>query len=143
MAASTTKSWWQYARWTWNIARNSRITEPTGDELAAFKAFIKTFWNPMASTGTRPWLATDFQKKAVTAGSNYQCNIDTQPTHVLVELVNMIGHDLKKIPLTDAEAARVETLIAATDNRRIGSGPKFGGVIGSEVGVAGQLRPPT
>lgn len=135
MAPSATKSWWQYARWTWNIARNSRITEPTGAELTAFRTFIKTFWDPMTATGSRPWLATDFQKKAVTAGNGYRCNIDTQPTHVLVELVNIIGHDLKKVPLTDAEAAQVDTLIAASSNRRYGTGTKFGGVSGSLVTV--------
>jgi hypothetical protein len=135
MAGSTTKSWWQYARWTQNIGRNARITEPTGAELAAVKAFLKTFWNAVAETGTRPWLATSFNKKAVTASTNYVCNIDVQPTNVLIELIVVVGRDLDEIPLTDAEATEVDTLITATGARRYGTGDLFGGVGGSKVTI--------
>jgi hypothetical protein len=135
MAGSSTKSWWQYARWTSNIGRNMRITEPTGAELAALKTFLKLFWNPMTATGTRPWLATTYNKKAVTATTNYVCDIDSQPTHVLVELLVVVGRDLDEIPLTDAEAGYVDTLITATGNRRYGTGPLFGGVSGSLVTI--------
>ena len=41
MAGSSTASWWQYARWVWLIARNARITEPTGAELTAMRTFVK------------------------------------------------------------------------------------------------------
>lgn len=135
MAGSSTKSWWQYARWTNNIGRNMRITEPTGAELAALKAFLKLFWNPVTETGTRSWLATTYNKKAVTPGTNYQCDIDQQPTHVLVELLVAVGRDLDEIPLTDAEAGYVDTLIAASGNRRYGTGALFGGVGGSNVTI--------
>ena len=135
MAGSSTKSWWQYARWTNNIGRNMRITEPTGAELAALKLRLKFFWNPVTETGTRPWLATTYNKKAVTAGTNYVCNIDLQPTHVLVELLVAVGRNLDEIPLTDAEAAQIDVLIAASGNRRYGTGDKFGGVGGSLVTI--------
>jgi len=135
MSGSTTKSWWQYARWTQNIGRNSRITEPTGAELTAVQTFLKSFWNAVTQTGSRPWLATTFNKKAVTASTDYVCNIDVQPTHVLVELIVSVGRDLDEIPLTDAEAAQVDALITATDNRRLGTKLFYGGVGGSIVAL--------
>ena len=135
MAGSSTKSWWQYARWTNNIGRNMRITEPTGAELGTLRTFLKQFWNPLLATGSRPWLATTYNKKAVTPGTNYVCDIDQQPTHVLVELLVAVGRDLDEIPLIDAEAADVDTLIAATGNRRYGTGALFGGVGGSLVTI--------
>ena len=135
MAGSSTKSWWQYARWTQNIGRNMRITEPTGVELDTVKTFLKEFWNPVLGTGSRSWLATSYNKKAVTAGTNYVCDIDQQPTHVLVELLVVVGRDLDEIPLTDAEAADVDALIAATGNRRYGTGEEYGGVAGSTVTI--------
>ena len=135
MAASGTVSWWQYARWTWNIARNMRITNPTGAELAAVITFLKYIYNPITQTGTRPWLKYGYQEKAVNPGDDYACNLDNEPAWVLVEILNMVGRDLKKIPLTDAEAAQVDILIAATGNRRYGTGALFGGVAGSLVTV--------
>jgi hypothetical protein len=135
MAGSSTKSWWQYARWTQNIGRNARITEPEGAELDAVKTFLKYFWDPVAETGTRPWLATTYNKKAVTASTNYVCNIDVQPTPVLVELLVAVGRDLDEIPLTDGEATEVDTLITATGNRRYGTGDLYGGVGGSKVTI--------
>ncbi len=131
-----TGSNWQYARWVWNIARNSRITEPTGAELAAVKTFLKLIWNPQTQTGTRSWLETAFNKKSVTAAaSNYQCDIDAEPTHVLVELVGVVGRDFDDIPISDTEKGYADTLIAATGNRRYGTTPLYGGVGGSTVTV--------
>jgi hypothetical protein len=122
--------------WVRHIARNMRITEPTGAELTAVKDFIKLIWNPQTQTGTREWLEADFNRKAIAAATaEYQADIDQEPTHVLVELVEWIGRDLKKIPLTDTEAGYVDTLIAATGNRRYGTGPLFGGAAGSTVTI--------
>jgi hypothetical protein len=127
---------WQYARWVGNAARNMRITEPTGAELAAVKTFLKVIWNPQTQTGTRSWLETAFNKKSVTAtASSYQGDIDSEPTCVLVEMLNVVGRDLKKIPLTAAEKTYADTLIAASGNRRYGTGDYFGGVSGSTVTV--------
>lgn len=139
MAGSATSSWWQYSRWVKNIARNARITNPADPsaELTAFRTFLKAIWNPMTQTGTRLWLQAEYQRRAVQVplDTDYQCNIDQQPAHVLVELVNMVGGDLKKVPITDAEVVLANALIAATGNRRYGTGPLFGGVGGSTVGV--------
>jgi hypothetical protein len=132
MAGSTTMNWWQYARWVYTIARNMRITEPTGAELVAVRNFIKAIWNPMTKTGTRPWLDTLYKSKAVTG--NYECNLDVEPTNVLVEILMVIGRDLDNIPITDAEVILADALILATGNRRYGTGPLFGGVGGSKVG---------
>jgi len=136
MAGSTVVSWWQYKRWAWNIARNMRITEPTGAELAACKAFIKVFWNPVTQTGTRPWLNDSLQEKAVMPAENYEGDIDAEPTHVIVEMLQVVGRNLDNPPIRDgAEVNAVNTLIAATGNRRYGTGPEFGGVGGSLVTV--------
>ena len=137
MAGSTTGSWWQYSRWVRNVARNSRITAPSVAELAAFRTFVKAVWNPMTQTGTRSWLDVPFKMKATAAAGsiNYQCDVDVEPQTVVVELVELVGRDLKKIPMTDAEQVLADALIAATGNRRYGTGPLFGGVGGSTVAV--------
>jgi len=137
MTASATKSWWQYARWTWLIARNMRITNPTGAELTAVRTFLKLIWNPMTQTGTRDWLQGPFQQQAVQVpgDTDYQCDIDIQPAHVIVELLGIVGRNLDNPPLTTVEAGYVDTLIAATGNRRYGTGPEFGGVGGSLVSI--------
>jgi len=133
MAASTTYSWWQYSRWLWIIGRNMRITEPTGAELTALRTFLKYIWNPVTQTGTRDWLDDNFKKKAVTG--DYDCDLDVEPTHVLIELLGVVARNMKDIPITNAEAVQANTLIAATGNRRYGTGPLFGGVGGSNVAV--------
>ena len=136
MAGSTTGSWWQYAKWVWNIARNMRISEPTGAELAAVKTFLKAIWNPQTQTGTRSWLETSFNKKSVTAAaSNYQGDIDSEPTCVLVEMLGVVGRDLDDTPMTDAEKTLADTLITATGARRYGTSAYYGGSSGSTVTV--------
>jgi len=136
MAGSTTGSWWQYSTWVKNVARNARITEPTGATLAAVRTFLKAIWDPQTQAGTRSWLETKFNKLSVTAAaSNYQGDIDSEPAHVLVEMLNAVGRDLKKNPMTAAEKTLADTLIAATDNRRYGTGVYFGGTAGSTVTI--------
>jgi len=137
MSGSLTGSWWQYSRWVKNIARNSKQTLPEGAELAAVRSFLKAIWNPVTQTGTRPWLEDAFCRKATAAagGDNYKCNIDNEPAEVCVELVEVVGRDLKKIPMTEAEKTLADTLIAATGARRYGTSPYFGSVGGSTVGI--------
>ena len=136
MAGSTTVSWWQYARWVWIISRNMRITEPTGAELTAVRTFLKAIWNPQTRTGTRSWLDGMYKSKAIaSATADYSCNIDQEPTHVLVEILGGVGRNLDDIPITAAEVVFVDALIAATGNRRYGTGPLFGGVGGSNVTI--------
>lgn len=118
------------------IARNSRITEPTGASLAAIKTYLKAIWNPQTQTGTRSWLETAFNKKSVTAAaSNYQGDIDHEPTYVLIEMLGVVGRDMDDIPITTAEKTLTDTLIAATGNRRYGTGVYFGSIGGSLVTV--------
>lgn len=142
MAGSTTASFWQYKRWTLNIARNMRITEPTGVELAAVRTFIEVFWDPINQHGTRPWLQDEFVEKSVTG--EYDGDIANEPAHVLVEMVETIARDLDGPPIRDSapivggvgnadETAAVDTLITATGNRRYGTGALFGGVAGSNI----------
>jgi hypothetical protein len=137
MQGSTGKSWWQYSVWTKNIARNSRITEPSAsvspDMLAFIKSFVKAMYNPVTSTGTRPWLKEKFQRLSV--NSNYQGDIDTEPTHVLIKMLEVVGRDFKKIPITEFEAAGVDILIGLASHREAGTGPYYGGVISSAVVV--------
>ena len=134
MAGSSTVNWWQYSRWTVNTARNMRITEPTGTALTAVKTFLKAIWNPQTQTGTRNWLETKFNKLAI--ASDYQGDMDVEPTHVLIEMLNAVGRDLKKIPITDAEVTLVDALLAAQSAYiMLGTGPKFGGIGGSVVTI--------
>lgn len=132
-----TKSAWQYSRWVNNIARNSVQTVPDGAYLAFLKVFLKVMWNPMTQTGSRPWLKDAFQRKAVQVpgDTDYQCDIDEQPPHVLVGLLTIVGRDFKKIPITDFEAIGVDILMGITGNLRYGTGPFFGSTSGSLVSI--------
>jgi hypothetical protein len=144
---STNKNWWQYSAWVKNIARNSRITEPTTTDpnvsmLPYIRTFLKVMCDPTVKGTsafldcTRPWLYEKFLRLSVNSG--YQCDIDTEPTHVLVKMLEVVGRDFKKIPISeDAGAANVDEtaavvfLIIVSGYRFLGSGPYFGGVIGS------------
>jgi len=136
MAASLTKSWSDYAKWLNNIGRNMRITEPTGAELTAVKTFINAIWDNDALTGTRPWLATTYDKKSVRLSAGARGDVDVEPTHVLIELLVSIAEDMNgNISITDAEGTLIDTLITATGNTRFGTGSKFGGTGGSLVTI--------
>ncbi len=103
MSASTTGSWWQYSRWVTNISRNMRITNPSGVEKAAVVTFLKAIWNPVTQTGTRSWLDPIFKGEAVAAATDdYKCNLDTEPVHILVKLLEDTGRNMKHIPITNA-----------------------------------------
>lgn len=131
---------WEYSRWMKNYARNCRITEPTNvlpyaGELTAIRTLLKYIWNPMTQTGTRPWLQSSFQRKAVQVPSDtdYQCDIDQQPTHVLVEMLELVGRDLKKLPITAGEVVAAGTLFSTASARVFGTKPTYGNVGGSIV----------
>jgi len=91
--------------------------------------------DPMTGTGTRPWLRDKFFRKAVGAAHNYQCDIDTEPVQVLVGMLEVVGRDFKKIPITDYEAFGCISLFMFTGHRLLGTGPYFGSTSGSNVGV--------
>jgi hypothetical protein len=135
MGWNGTGSSWQYSRWIYSIGRNMRITEPTGAELTAVKTFLKYIWDPGASTGTRPWLAPNYDKKSVSSLDQYDGDPDVESTTAIVELLQMVGRDLKKLPITNAEKTQADTLISATGNRRYGTGVYFGGVGGATVTI--------
>jgi len=129
---------WQYSRWVKNVARNAMQTNyQAGPELAFVRLFLKVMWNPVTQTGTRPWLKDAFQRKAVQvpADTDYKCDIDQQPVHVLVELMELVGRDFKKIPISDFEKAGADILFGLSNNRRLGTAPYYGNVGGSIVTV--------
>lgn len=131
---STAKNWWQYARDTRNVARNCRINLPTGAELTALQTFIDVIvkWDSGTQTfiGTRPWLALKMNMKAISQVTEYVGDTTVEPAYILVKYIEHISRDFKKIPVNDTEAAAVDALVAATGNRRLGTGPYFGNVIG-------------
>jgi hypothetical protein len=142
MAWNGAGSSWQYSRWVRNASRNARITNPTGLEELLYRICVASFYDPSDGTGTRPWLKDEYLKKATAAaaGSTYVCNLATEPIHVIVELVDVIGRDLKKNGITDAEKATLDILgwiqeSALAIQRRLGTGPYFGGTSGSKVTV--------
>jgi len=126
MAGTTLASWWQYSRWGWVITRNSRITLPTGAELTAVQSFCNLFWNPSTRIGTRPWLEDKFRRTAIGSQTNAAAN---EPAWVNIKRMGVISRDLKKIPMTDAEKGYVDTIIAATGNRRYGTSPYYGNTV--------------
>jgi thioredoxin reductase len=117
MSGTTTGDWWQYSRWIWNIARSMRINPPSDAENTAVETFLKTIYDVDTGTGTRPWLATMMNKKSVSPSSDYEGDVDDEPSHIDVKMLGAVGRDLKKVELTDAEKTRCDTLIAATGNR--------------------------
>lgn len=129
---------WEYSRWMKNYARNARITLPTdvlpyAGELTKIQTTLKVFWDPMTQTGTRPWLQDAFQRKAVQVpgDTDMQCDLDQQPSHVLVELLELVGRDLKKLPVTAGEMMACGFLFSGAPARVFGTTPTFGGVGGS------------
>ena len=134
---------WEYSRWIRNVARNARITnpDPTAEAalLAGIKTYLKAIWNPQTQTGTRSWLENRFNRLSVSGtGSSYQGDIDDEPVHILVKMLEVVGRDLKKIPLSNAEKTLSDTLIGLASNRHLGTGPYFGGVSGDGA-VAGDF----
>lgn len=129
---------WEYSRWMKCYARNARITEPTNvlpyaGELARIISFLKTIYNPVTQTGTRPWLKDAFYRKATAAaaGANYECDLDHEPAAVLVELLEVVGRDFKKLPITAGEIVQSAILFSGAAARVFGTTPTFGGVGGS------------
>lgn len=131
---------WQYKEWVSNIARNMRITHPTGDrdnsndELGAVKDFIQVICDPdNPDSGSRPWLKDDLQRRAVSSGDNYKGILTSEPVHVLVEMLEIVGRDLDGPVITDTEESHATTLIGATGDRRYGTSPYYGGTSGSNL----------
>jgi len=127
-------NWWQYARDVRNVARNSRINLPTGAELTAIKTFIDIIvvWNGTAYVGTRPWLGLKLNIKAISQATNYAGDTAVEPNYILVKVLEHISRDFKKIPVNNAEKSAADVLIAATEPRRLGTGPLFGNVAGDK-----------
>ena len=137
MSASLTSSWWQVSQNVKNIARNCHISNPTDPASAAFLAQIKVFlsfiWNTETQTGTRPWLQDKFQRLSVAGNDQYEADVTVEPVCVLVKMLEVVGRDLKKIPVTDAEVVQANILIALAHNRQYGTGPYFGSVAGNSL----------
>jgi len=127
-------SWWDYARKVRNIARNARITNPTGAELAAFKTFINVFvrWDDATQTylGTRPELGYKLNIRAVSALTEYVGDTTVEPAHIIVKILEQISRALKQYPMNLTEQTAVNILVSATNRRNLGTGPYFGGVAG-------------
>ena len=137
MSASLVSSWWQYSQYVKNIARNCHISNPTDPASVALLAQIKTFltfiWDPTTQTGTRPWLQDKFNRLSVGATDQYNGNVTVEPVYVLVHMLEVVGRDLKKIPITDAEVTQANLLIAVAQNRQYGTSPYFGSVSGNSL----------
>jgi hypothetical protein len=91
----------------------------------------------MTQTGTRPWLQESFQRKAVGVPSDtdYQCDLDRQQAHVLVMLLEIVGRDFKKIPVTAAEQVATSIMFASAPARVFGTKYVYGNVGGSIVSL--------
>ena len=132
---------WQYSRWVKNLARNARIKNPVAPgfipETFVYRViafFIcDTTTNPVS--GTRPWLAPALYRLSMSGGADYSFDPSIEPLPTIVKAVEVIGRDLKKLPLTDAEKAFFDIVFALTNNRRYGTKPFYGNVGGSTVAI--------
>ena len=110
---------WQYSRWAYVIARSLRHNYASVSERAAVEATIQYFGNP--TTGTRPWLADRLRLKTEPISGGGEPIDAAQSDYDEAKMLMVIAKDLKKIPITDPEASQIDTLIAATGNRRYGA----------------------
>ncbi len=122
--ANANANWQQYSRWLYVIARNYKINIPSGGDLAAIITCVQGFWNPSEQTGTRPWLQQEFQRKSAnpTVGLEGQKPGDAsiEPVNVVVELLQVVSRDIKKIPLTDTEKDLVDAVFTQTGTLKLG-----------------------
>lgn len=118
MTGTLNGSWWQYSKWIFSIGRSLLINPPSTAERSAVTTFVRTFWNAASSTGTRPWLATEFNFDAVWQPDQYRGDVNMEPDQVDCKMVQEIGRDLKKIPMTDAEKIVCDTFMTATGDRK-------------------------
>ena len=123
MAGTTLANWAQYSKWVWQIGRSFWVTPQSVAEKAACETFVKFFWDAGTSTGSRPWLAIVENHKATVQADQYIGDVDTEPNNFDRKMVEIIGRDLKKIPLTDAEVPVCDALFVATGNRRYNALP--------------------
>jgi hypothetical protein len=79
--------------------------------------------------GSRPWLSYWYDKKNASTGL---LAWSSWPVSNLLEFEKVIARDVKKIPITDLEAAEASALFTATGNVRLGTGDIFGQVSGNE-----------
>ena len=130
---TTQASWWQYARWVHNIARNMRITIPIMGEMTAVKTFIKTMYDAGTGGGSRTWLKQDFDAKSAKPSGQNPGDVDYEPDNVVIKLLGVVARDMEVIPITEAEKTQCKILFAATSNRRYGTKVYYGGVAGSKL----------
>lgn len=123
MSGTSSASWWQYSKYVWTIARTMSINPPSTVEENAVEAFLNHIWNPETRTGTRPWMDEWYNKRSVSPATDYIGDPDVEPYNVDIEVLEKVGKDLKKVPLTDQEKVWCDTLFAATGNRRLGIYP--------------------
>lgn len=102
---------WEYSKWISTMGRSLRMNPAAGAELAAvesFFAFEKT---------KRPWLRPDFFNN-----SSSETGTGLDNPQVLGRQIEVIGRDIMRIPVIDAaELSELDTVIAATINRRFGA----------------------
>jgi hypothetical protein len=112
MAINTIDNW-EYARWVTVIGRSLRFNPAVAlsAELTAAEAFFAY------ERTKRPWLEDDF----IGNSEEIQGLVTTDNPQVLGKQIEIIGRDMNKITVQDdAEKTQVDTLIAATGERRYG-----------------------
>jgi len=112
MPGSTTGNWWQYSRWVFIVGRSLRMNGPSGSERTAVKTFLTS------ELSARPWMQGFLEQRSSTGRS---LDIANEQDYNLALMVQFVGRDLKKIPMTDAEKTLCDTLFAATGTRRLGN----------------------
>lgn len=101
---------WEYSRWVAVIGRSLRYNPPTGAEKTAAQTFAN---NVLVK---RPWLNVMFDENTNNNGST------PASEQSLGKIIFDIGRNMQHhIPIQDAtELGYINTLIAATGNRRYG-----------------------
>lgn len=160
-----------YGLMIYNAARNMRVTGPLAYEIyestgsfadegkpvapdadpviigaivfseeTNLRTYLKKIYDPYAKTGTRPWMKERFNRlSTVTEG---YANLDVESVPALIKMLEAVGRDMKKIPVTEDEFFWYEAqcivgfgnyLSEFGYNRHLGTGPTFGGVGGSLI----------
>lgn len=97
---------WKYSQTIYKMGRSLRINYVKGAKKTALNAFIQQI------IVTRPWIKQDLRKKANAVHNGVDTITIAQPDAELAKIVERIGRDFKKVPMTLVEKGYADTLIS-------------------------------
>jgi hypothetical protein len=117
---------WEYARWVTVLGRSMRVN-PAAPDSAQDNAAV-AFVDYMLAK--RHWLADELRGNS----PRLQGLLTADNPQNTAKCIEVVGRDMMRTVVQDAaEKSAIDTLIAATGDRRYGAGATFGGAVGADV----------